>query len=259
MISPTDSLAREPILRHDSSHLPASAPTLGAGRYAPLKAALDFVLALVMFVVALPLLALLAVLVRLTSHGPSFYRQKRAGAGGRPFTMYKLRTMEHNCERRSGPQWSTPGDPRVTRLGRLLRRTHLDELPQLWNVLKGDMSLIGPRPERPEFLPLLEKNVPHYRRRLLVRPGVTGLAQVQLPPDTDVESVRRKLAYDVYYIHRMGLWLDLRILAATAFKVVGVPFAACGKLCLMPREAAVEAVYQSLNTVEPHALHLQTA
>jgi lipopolysaccharide/colanic/teichoic acid biosynthesis glycosyltransferase len=258
MLPPSDSPTPEPVLRHDPPHL--SAPALrGAGLYAAPKAVLDVVLASGLLVVALPLIAVLAVLVRLTSPGPSFYRQKRAGRGGRPFTLYKLRTMRHNCERTSGPQWSTPGDPRVTPLGRFLRRTHLDELPQLWNILKGDMSLVGPRPERPEFLPQLEKALPHYRRRLLVRPGLTGLAQVQLPPDTDVESVRRKLAYDLYYIQGMGLWLDLRILAATGFRVLGLPFTLGARLCWVPRGPAVEVVYQRLSAAPAHARHLQTA
>jgi lipopolysaccharide/colanic/teichoic acid biosynthesis glycosyltransferase len=258
MFSPSESPPHEPILRQDACHQPAAA-LAGTGHYVAFKTAVDFLLALLLFVAALPLLALLAALVRLTSHGPAFYRQKRSGKDGRTFTMYKLRTMEHNCERKSGPLWSTPGDPRVTRLGRFLRRAHLDELPQLWNILRGDMSLVGPRPERPEFLPMLEQAVPHYRERLRVRPGLTGLAQVQLPPDTDVAGVRRKVAYDLYYIHAMGPWLDLRILAATALKVVGVPLSRAGKLCLLPRGPAVEIVYQRLNVTLPHALLLQTA
>src|SRR5207249_2052434 len=135
----------------------------------------------------------------------------------------------------SGPRWSTAGDPRVTPLGRILRKTHIDELPQLWNVLRGDMSLVGPRPERPEFIPQLQQAIPHYRDRLLVRPGLTGLAQVQLPPDTDLGSVRIKLAYDLYYVRRRGPWLDCRILFGTAFHVAGVSWTVLGKLALIPR------------------------
>src|SRR5439155_12868491 len=115
-------------------------------------------------------------LVKLTSRGPALYTQTRLGRNGRPFTIYKLRTMQHRCESLTGARWSTPGDPRITPVGRFLRKTHLDELPQLWNVLRGDMALVGPRPERPEFVPQLEQAVPHYRDRLLVRPGVSGLA-----------------------------------------------------------------------------------
>jgi hypothetical protein len=122
----------------------------------------------------------------------------------------------------------------VTRLGRILRRTHLDELPQLWNILRGEMSLVGPRPERPEFVPALERAIPRYRERLAVRPGVTGLAQVQLPADTDLESVKRKLQYDLCYVERCGLWLDLRIFLATALKMAGVSFAALARIFFLP-------------------------
>ena len=111
--------------------------------------------------------------------------------------------MYHDCERLTGARWSTPGDNRVTWIGKILRATHIDELPQLFNILRGEMSLVGPRPERPEIVVGLELAIPCYRDRLQVRPGVTGLAQVQLPPDTDLESVRRKVAYDLYYIERL--------------------------------------------------------
>ncbi len=124
--------------------------------------------------------------------------------------------MRHNCEAETGAVWSSgKDDPRVTRIGRFLRDTHLDELPQLWNVLKGQMSLIGPRPERPELIADLEDHVPHYIDRLLVKPGLTGLAQMQLPPDSDVMSVKKKLAYDRYYVQRLSLTLDLRIALCT--------------------------------------------
>src|SRR5262249_6782677 len=156
-----------------------------------------------------PVILLCAVLVRLTSRGPAFYSQVRLGRGGRPYRIYKIRTMYHQCELKSGARWSQAGDPRVTPVGRFLGSTHLDELPQLWNVLKGDMALVGPRPERPEFIPALARAIPLYELRLLVRPGVTGLAQIQLPPDTDVQSVRAKVAHDLYYVRHMSLWVDL--------------------------------------------------
>jgi lipopolysaccharide/colanic/teichoic acid biosynthesis glycosyltransferase len=129
--------------------------------------------------------------------------------------------MMHKCESLTGPRWAIPGDPRVTWLGQFLRRGHLDELPQLLNVIRGDMSLIGPRPERPEFFPELEEALPTYRDRLRVRPGVTGLAQVQLPADTDLGCVRRKLAYDLYYIQNVSPLLDLKILGCTALYACG--------------------------------------
>ncbi len=199
--------------------------------YLAWKRPLDVALALLLLLLAWPLILAWWLLVKLTSCGPGFYAQTRLGRGGRPFTLYKIRTMHHDCERLSGPCWSAPGDPRVLGVGRFLRRTHIDELPQLWNVLIGDMSLVGPRPERPEFVPQLEQAVPHYRDRLLVRPGVTGLAQVLAPPDTDLDSVRRKLAYDRDYLQRLSFWLDLRLLAATACYLLGLPPGRALRLC----------------------------
>jgi hypothetical protein len=131
--------------------------------------------------------------------------------------------MYQDCELASGAIWSLPGDPRVTPVGWFLRWAHLDELPQLVNVLRGEMSLVGPRPERPEIISQFELALPHYRERLQARPGLTGLAQVQLPPDTNLDSVRRKLELDLCYVERMSLGLDLRILLATVLYVGGVP------------------------------------
>jgi lipopolysaccharide/colanic/teichoic acid biosynthesis glycosyltransferase len=192
--------------------------------YVPCKTAFDFVAAAVLMVAAAPVIALAAMLVKLTSRGPAFYTQTRVGRNGRLFTIYKVRTMIHKCESLTGPRWSMPGDPRITSVGYFLRVAHLDELPQLLNVLRGEMSLIGPRPERPEFVPELERALPRYRERLAVLPGVTGLAQVQLPADTDLSSVRKKLAYDLYYLRHLSPGLDLRILCCTALYAVGVPF-----------------------------------
>ena len=198
--------------------------------------------------------ALAALLIKLTSRGPAFYTQTRVGQEGRLFKIYKLRTMVHECEALTGARWSLPGDPRVTAVGRLLRVSHLDELPQLLNVLRGEMSLIGPRPERPEFVPELERALPGYWQRLTVRPGVTGLAQVQLPPDSDVTSVRRKLAHDLYYIERLGPGLDLRILFCTALYAVGVPFDRLARLAGTPgREAIEEAMSDYIGDAEPAA------
>jgi lipopolysaccharide/colanic/teichoic acid biosynthesis glycosyltransferase len=208
--------------------------------YLTCKYAADFVLALLLAVPALPLIFVAALLVKLTSRGPAFYTQTRVGEDGRLFTIWKIRSMIHNCESLTGPRWSMPGDPRVTRVGAFLRASHLDELPQLLNVLRGQMSLIGPRPERPEFVPELERELPGYWQRLTVRPGVTGLAQVQLPPDSDLTSVRRKLAHDLYYIRYLSPWLDLRLLLCTAFHVLGLPFGIAGRLLGIPDGAAVE-------------------
>ncbi len=218
------------------------------GWYPPCKYAADFLAALVLGAVALPLIAVSALIVKLTSRGPAFYTQVRVGRDGRPFTIYKIRSMIHNCESLTGPRWSMPGDPRVTVIGWFLRTTHLDELPQLLNVLRGDMSLIGPRPERPEFFPELERELPAYGQRLTVRPGVTGLAQVQLPPDTDLGSVRRKLAHDLYYVRHVSPLLDLRLLICTAFYAVGVPFSLLSRLLGVPGSSVVERAMQSVVT-----------
>lgn len=202
--------------------------------YLSVKRGLDMVLAGLLLVVLLPVIVVAALLTRLSSRGPAFYSQTRLGLLGRPFMIYKIRTMRHDCERLSGPRWCTAGDPRVTLLGRLFRATKVDELPQLWNVLRGDMSLIGPRPERPEFVPRLASAIPHYTDRLHVLPGLSGLAQVQLPPDTDLESVRRKLACDLCYVKHVSLALDLKIMAATALYLMRCPFVVTRLLLALP-------------------------
>lgn len=202
--------------------------------------AVDLVIAAVLFVLTLPLMLLVGLLVRLTSRGPALYSQLRVGLGGRPFWIYKFRSMTHDCEKKSGAQWSKPGDARVTLVGKFLRASHLDELPQLVNVLLGQMSLVGPRPERPEFVPALAGAIPNYRDRLLVRPGVTGLAQVHLPPDTDLDSVRKKLQYDRWYVANRGLLLDLRLIACTALKVVFFPMSLGCRIFWLPDAAQIE-------------------
>lgn len=217
-----------------TSRRPAVGP-VRHGWYPPFKYALDMACAAALMVLAAPVIGFIAVLVKLTSRGPAFYSQTRVGLHGRLFTIYKIRTMVDNCESLTGPRWSIPGDPRVTPLGQFLRVSHLDELPQLVNVLRGEMSLIGPRPERPEFLPRLERSLPAYRDRLMVRPGVTGLAQVQLPPDTDLSSVRRKLAHDLHYVEWLSPVLDFKILIGTAFYALGMPFGLVGRLLGVPR------------------------
>ena len=197
------------------------------------KAIFDFLVAALLAVPVSAVIALVAIAVKATSPGPVIYTQVRLGRNGRPFRIYKIRTMRVDSEA-AGPQWAKQRDPRVTPIGAFLRRTHIDELPQLLNILRGEMSVVGPRPERPEFVVQLEKALPRYRERLAVRPGVTGLAQVQLPPDTDLESVRRKLACDLCYIDRMSLWLDLRIVACTAFGLLSLPYTASRRLLMVP-------------------------
>ncbi len=206
--------------------------------YASVKPVVDFGLAVVLILFAFPIILLGVILVRLSSPGPLFYTQMRLGRGGKLFTIYKLRTMYVDSERDGVARWCAASDPRITRIGWWLRWTHVDELPQLINVLKGEMSLVGPRPERPEFLDKLERALPHYRQRLSVRPGVTGLAQLNEPPDTDPSSVRRKLNYDLYYIKHVSFWLDTRLIFGTVLmlvgQAVGVPFIRIGRILRLP-------------------------
>jgi lipopolysaccharide/colanic/teichoic acid biosynthesis glycosyltransferase len=217
-----------------------------AQRYGMAKRAFDATVSAILFAPLLPLLGLLMLITKLTSPGPCLYSQTRVGRNGRLFTMHKVRTMIPDSERETGPVWSTPEDARVTPFGRFLRRTHLDELPQFWNIVRGDMSLVGPRPERPEFIRRLEADLPHYPRRLLVTPGLTGLAQVRLPPDTDTSDVRRKLAFDLYYIERRSLWLDVRLCLCTGCLWLGVPFRTSCRLMRVPTPRAVARAFPGL-------------
>ncbi|WP_246151518.1 sugar transferase [Rubripirellula reticaptiva] len=169
-----------------------------------------------------PLTLTLYVLVRLTSKGPGFYRQRRVGLNGRVFEIVKLRSMVVDAEIPGRPVWATKKDARVTPLGRVLRELHLDELPQLWNVFRGEMSLVGPRPERPEICEKLATEIDDYYQRNLIKPGVTGLAQINLPPDQSLEDVQRKQVLDLHYINHADYWLDTRMVFATALRLVGV-------------------------------------
>lgn len=180
------------------------------------------VLGLLLLVLFLPIILLVMLAVRLTSPGPALFRQARVGKEGREFTMYKIRTMYQDAEKESGPVWCQPADARITCLGRVLRFLHLDELPQLFNVARGEMDLIGPRPERPVFVEKLVEEVPGFAERLAVLPGVTGLAQINLPPDETTDSVRRKLSLDLEYIQTASLGLDTRILLCTALRMIGI-------------------------------------
>lgn len=223
-----------------------------SGYHALMKRGVDLAFSALLLVPALPLMLLAMLMVKLTSRGPAVYTQVRVGLDGRSFVIYKIRTMRNDCEKLTGPRWAELGrDPRVTRIGNFLRKTHIDELPQLFNVLRGDMTLVGPRPERPEFVAQLEQVIPHYRSRLRVRPGVTGLAQVLLPPDVDFHSVRVKLMYDLYYL-QVGTWrLDCKIIACTALKVIGVPRAVSRRFLNVPDENVIESIYLSLNNESP--------
>jgi len=183
------------------------------------KRTFDIACASLVLVVTAPLLLVIAGLVRL-SHGPVIFRQTRVGEGGKHFTMFKFRTMREGAEEPGRPAFAERNDPRVTRVGRLLRRTHLDELPQLWDVLKGDMSIVGPRPERPEFIPMLEEAIPFFTRRLLVKPGITGWAQLRRDYASDAEGAAEKLSYDLWYLRHRNLVVDLAICAKTVSAVL---------------------------------------
>jgi lipopolysaccharide/colanic/teichoic acid biosynthesis glycosyltransferase len=203
--------------------------------YLAVKKFIEPVIAALMLIALCPLILMMLFLVRITSRGPVIYMQQRVGLDGRLFTIFKVRTMRLDSEP-NGAVWCQPGDPRVTLIGRILRMTHLDELPQLVNVLRGEMSLIGPRPERPSIVAELEKALPDYQMRHQVLPGLTGLSQVLQAPDVDLGSVRRKLTYDLYYTRAQGLGLDLRIYLGTVLLFLGVSSRAIAAVLRFPYE-----------------------
>jgi len=177
---------------------------------------IDLVAACLLVVLSLPLALLAAIAIKLTSTGPVRYKQRRVGLNGRAFTIYKFRSMRADAEVATGAVWATPGrDPRVTKVGWFLRRSRIDELPQLWNVIRGDMSLVGPRPERPEFVKSLTEQIPFYGQRHVVKPGVTGWAQVRYAYGASVEDAMEKLQYDLYYVKNKSVALDLYIIFET--------------------------------------------
>lgn len=184
-----------------------------------IKRVMDMAVAIAGLVLSAPFSLLAIVAIRLDSPGSVLFRQRRAGLDGRPYTLNKFRTMRHNAEAQSGAVWADKVDMRVTRVGRFLRKWRIDEIPQLVNVLRGEMSLVGPRPERPEFIDTLSEAIPFYKERLLVPPGITGWAQVKYPYAASIESQRRKLQYDLYYIKHMSFFLDVLILLRT-FKTI---------------------------------------
>lgn len=186
---------------------------------AKLKQAVDIVVAALMIVVSLPITIPVAIAIKLSSEGPIFYSQVRTGLNGKKFRVHKFRSMYQNAEAK-GIQWAKEKDPRITKIGSFIRLTRIDELPQLWNVFKGEMSLIGPRPERPEFDLQLREQIPYYDVRYLVKPGITGWAQVCYPYGASVEDAYQKVAYDLYYIKNYSLFLDMAIALKTLRVVV---------------------------------------
>lgn len=184
------------------------------------KRIIDIFISIIVLTLTLPFLLLIGLLVRLSSNGPAIYKQTRVGRKGKPFTMYKFRTMLEDAEKNSGPKWASKNDPRVTPIGKWLRKLRIDEIPQLVNVLKGDMSLVGPRPERPHFVEKFSAEVPLYSRRHRVRPGITGWAQVKWKYDASMEDVREKTKYDLFYIENASLNMDAKILINTLMTVI---------------------------------------
>jgi lipopolysaccharide/colanic/teichoic acid biosynthesis glycosyltransferase len=212
-----------------------------------LKRAFDLVFAFAGFLTVLPLMAVTAVAVWAGDRGPVFYAQERLGRYRRPFRMYKFRTMVLNAELTTGPTWSWAGDPRVTPIGRILRATHLDELPQLWNVLRGEMSFVGPRPERAVFVEQLERVIPGYINRLAIRPGITGLSQLRSGYDDSLRSVRRKIRYDLLYVRRGCTLLDAMIIMDTFLLMGGLS----GGLALRKAPVRVTTTRRPLASVRP--------
>jgi exopolysaccharide biosynthesis polyprenyl glycosylphosphotransferase len=185
-----------------------------------IKRLMDVVLSFLLIFITSPFLIITAILIKIESKGPVFYKQQRSGLNGKIFKIYKFRSMIQDAEKHTGPVWSTKGDPRITKFGRFMRKVRIDEIPQAINILRGDMSFVGPRPERPFFVEKLSQEIPLYKRRLKVRPGVTGWAQVKHKYDESIEDVRVKLRYDLFYIENMSLRMDFKILFRTIFVVL---------------------------------------
>jgi sugar transferase (PEP-CTERM system associated) len=180
-----------------------------------LKRVLDIFTACVGLTMLLPVLPVVALAIKISSRGPVFFKQSRIGEGEKPFTLYKFRTMLNDAEKGIGAVWAQEKDPRVTKVGKLLRQTRLDEFPQFYNVLKGDMSIVGPRPERPEFVEKLKRQIPYYSERHTIRPGITGWAQICYPYGSSVNDAIEKLRYDLYYVKHLSIFLDIMVIIET--------------------------------------------
>jgi len=180
----------------------------------------DYFIALLLLVLFSPIMIIISAAIKLTSPGPIFYRQERVGKGGINYQIVKFRSMKVGAEKNSGPIWAKENDKRISPIGNFLRKSHFDELPQIFNVLKGEMSIIGPRPERPFFVNKLKTEIPMYLDRLNVKPGITGLAQVRNRYDENLEDVKRKVKYDKLYIKKMSFYLDFKVLLWTVIVIL---------------------------------------
>ena len=185
-----------------------------------LKRLMDVIVSLLILIITLPVTIPTAIVIKLDSEGPVFFRQTRCGMNDTVFKIVKFRSMFNDAEKLTGPIWSQKHDPRITKVGKIIRKVRIDEIPQMYNVLKGEMSLVGPRPERPFFVEMLSKEIKYYKRRLKVRPGITGWAQVKHKYDETIEDVKIKLRYDLFYIENMSLRMDFKILFRTIFVVL---------------------------------------
>jgi exopolysaccharide biosynthesis polyprenyl glycosylphosphotransferase len=186
---------------------------------AQIKRIIDITASLAVLVLGSPVWLSVAAIIRLSSPGKAIYNQERVGQNGRPFIMHKFRSMYNDAEKRTGPMWASKQDPRITPIGRFLRKTRIDEIPQFINVLKGEMSLVGPRPERAFFIQQLSQEIPWYVRRIKMKPGITGWAQVKHKYDASIEDVKQKVLYDLYYFENMSLMLDFKIMLHTILVV----------------------------------------
>ena len=246
-ISLSEELAGEIPLAHiNDEWLMTAALNSSVVRIRKVKRAMDVFVSLIGLIPGIPLILLSGLLIRLTSPGPIIYRQRREGLGGRPYVLFKLRTMRTDAEA-GGAVWSRAADSRVTRVGYYLRKWRIDELPQLFNVIRGEMSLVGPRPERPEFTEKLAAFIPFYNERNLVQPGITGWAQINYPYAASMEAAARKLQFDLFYIKNMSFWMDMAILLRT-FKTIIVGLRHEGDVSFMPVEDHFDVLRES---VEP--------
>ena len=188
-------------------------------RFNEFKRAFDITVASIGLVIASPVIAFTAILIKIVSPGPVFFKQERVGRRNEVFNIYKMRTMKVDAEKETGAVWAKEDDPRLIKFGKIIRKAHIDEIPQLFNVLQGNMSIVGPRPERPVFVKSLAKEITDYRKRLNVKPGITGLAQVWHKYDETIQDVKKKIKYDLLYIRKMCLMTDIRILLRTIMVV----------------------------------------
>lgn len=185
-----------------------------------IKRSLDIIVSIIGLIISFPVLLIVSILIKLSSKGPIIFKQERVGLNGKPFIVHKFRTMYQNSELKSGPVWAKVDDPRITKVGNFIRKTRIDEFPQFYDVLIGNMSIVGPRPERVFFINKLKNKFPYYLRRLNVRPGVTGWAQIMGSYDTDIDGVENKLKLDFYYIENISIWLDIKIMIITFWVII---------------------------------------